>query len=355
MEEARTARRAKHRPFRSRRLVPPTAEGRWSLVHAVDTPLPSTTDWAAATAQQLLTRHGVITRETVASESIAGGFTAVYDVLKAMEDAGRIRRGYFVAGLGAAQFAMPAALDRLRSFRDTPDDMRTVVLAATDPANPYGSIVKWPAIASAPGVDESARGPTRSVGARTILVDGAAAGYLRRGERELLLFMPEAEPTRSKVVRQVARALMSFAATGPEGRRGMLLAEINGVPATTHIAARLFMDEGFASTAMGLQARTERLRPHGFAPAGIDIAEAADGGTMMAANDNRTSSPPRNEDADMERERVRSSNDRNPTPEREGIESERRRSDDDAAKGMGADVDPDSAESENDRDDMITE
>jgi hypothetical protein len=187
------------------------------------------------------------------------------------------------------------------------------------------------------------------------VVDGAAAGYLRRGERELLLFMPEAEPARSKVVREVARALMSFAATAPEGRRGMLLAEINGAPATTHIAARLFTDEGFASTAMGLQARTERLRPHGFAPAGIDIAEAADGGTMMADNDNRTSSPPRNQDADMGRAPVRSSNDRNPTPEREGIESERRRSDDDAAKGMGDDVDPDSAESENDRDDMITE
>jgi len=133
------------------------------------------------------------------------------------------------------------------------------------------------------------------------------------------------------------------------------LAEINGVPAPTHIAARLFTDEGFASTAMGLQARTERLRPHGFAPAGIDIAESADGGTMMADHDNRTSSPPRNEDADMERERVRSSNDRNPAPEREGIESERRRSSDDAAKGMGDDIDPDSAESENDRDDMITE
>jgi hypothetical protein len=143
VEDAAKLRRGRqHRPFRSRRLVPPTAEGRWSLVHGVDTAAAFDTDWAAATAQQLLTRHGVITRETVASESIAGGFTAVYDVLKAMEDAGRVRAGYFVAGLGAAQFAMPAALDRLRSFRDTPDDTRTVVLAATDPANPYGSIVK---------------------------------------------------------------------------------------------------------------------------------------------------------------------------------------------------------------------
>src|SRR6185503_12896902 len=98
-------------PFRSRRLVPPKAEGRWSLLTPVNVGrVPqsgpaevSITEWSAASAQQLLTRHGIVTRETVASEAVAGGFSAVYQVLKAMEDAGRIRRGYFVAGLGAAQ------------------------------------------------------------------------------------------------------------------------------------------------------------------------------------------------------------------------------------------------------------
>ena len=102
-------------------------------------------------------------------------------------------------------------------------------------------------------VDEAGRGPTRTVGARVVLVNGSAAAYLRRGERELLLFMPEVEPTRSTVVRRVARALMELASSGPDGRRGMLLVEINGVPASTHIAARLFIAEGFAATAMGLQ------------------------------------------------------------------------------------------------------
>src|SRR6185436_13613062 len=91
----------------------------------------SPTEWAAAMAQQLLARHGLVTRETVASEAVTGGFSAIYQVLKAMEDAGRVRRGYFVAGLGAAQFAMPAALEMLRGMREPPDTPRTIALAAT--------------------------------------------------------------------------------------------------------------------------------------------------------------------------------------------------------------------------------
>ena len=354
--DAREKRGHRATPFRSRRLVPRTAEGRWSLVDAARPVAPSPTDWAAATAQQLLTRHGVITRETVASESVSGGFSAVYEVLKAMEDAGRIRRGYFVAGLGAAQFAMPAALDLLRSMRDAPEEARTVILAATDPANPYGSILKWPTLVAAAGVDEPGRGPTRTVGARVVLVNGNAAAYLRRGERELILFMPEVEPARSTVVRQVARALMELASSGPDGRRGMLLVEINGAPASTHIAARLFTSEGFAATAMGLQARTDRLRPRGFASHGIDLAAAADGGRTMANPTQRNAPEPNRErNADVEHDRIRSANDRDQQLEREGIESERNRNYDEAAKGMGDDVDPDSADAEIDRDDMIDE
>ena len=86
--------------------------------------------------QQLLARHGVLTREAVTTEAIPGGFGVVYPVLKAMEESGRIRRGYFVAGLGATQFALPGALDLLRSLRDAPDEAEVAVLAATDPANP---------------------------------------------------------------------------------------------------------------------------------------------------------------------------------------------------------------------------
>jgi ATP-dependent helicase Lhr and Lhr-like helicase len=248
--EARATKRPRQ-PFRSRRLIPPTAEGRWSAIPIAAPAKSATTDWAAATAQQLLTRHGIVTRETVSAEAVAGGFTAVYQVLKAMDDAGRVRRGYFVDGLGGAQFAMPAALDLLRSMREPPDEPRAVPLAATDPANPYGSILKWP---------ES--GPTRSAGAVAILVDGLAAAYLRRGERELLLCVPEDEPRRSRVARAVARLLITLAGSRDDSRRGMLIAEINGDAATAHPLSRVFIEEGFINTALGLQARPSPRGPH---------------------------------------------------------------------------------------------
>ena len=124
------------RIFRSRRVAPPSAEGRWSLVASRGAARVSPTEWSTATAQQLLSRYGVVTREVAAAEGISGGFSAVYDVLKALEDAGRIRRGYFVGGVGATQFALPAALDLLRSLREPPDDAEVVALAATDPGQP---------------------------------------------------------------------------------------------------------------------------------------------------------------------------------------------------------------------------
>jgi ATP-dependent Lhr-like helicase len=250
-DEPRARRRGRPTAFRSRRLVPPTAEGRWSSVESPKATKTAATEWAAATAQQLLSRHGIVTRETVASEAVAGGFSAVYDVLKAMEHAGRVRRGYFVAGLGGAQFAMPPALDLLRSLRDPPEDAHTSVLAATDPANPYGSILKWP---------DAASGATRTVGSLVILVDGFAAAYLRRGERELLVFAPDTEPQRSRMVRSAARMLMHLAASKEEGRRGMLIADINGEAAPGHATAGIFVEEGFAATAMGLQARVPARR-----------------------------------------------------------------------------------------------
>jgi ATP-dependent helicase Lhr and Lhr-like helicase len=241
--DTRSSRRTRGPSFRSRRLVPPTAEGRWSAVNHTPAIKTSTTEWTAAIAQQLLTRHGIVTRETTASEGIAGGFSGVYQVLKAMEDAGRVRRGYFVAGLGGAQFALPAALDQLRSMREPPEEPRAVIMAATDPANPYGSTIKWPE-------REGSGGPTRTAGALVVLVDGFLAAYLRRGERELLLFAREDEPQRSRLIRTAARALAELSAP-----RGMFLAEIDGAPATTHRAAPLFVDAGFAITAMGLQRR----------------------------------------------------------------------------------------------------
>jgi ATP-dependent helicase Lhr and Lhr-like helicase len=323
--DKRTAKRGRATPFRSRRLVPPTAEGRWSVVDRSRPTKSSATEWSAATAQQLLSRHGVVTRETVLSEGVTGGFSQVYQVLKAMEDAGRIRRGYFVAGLGAAQFAMPAALDLLRSMRELPETPRTVVLAATDPANPYGAIVKWPEIT---GFEE--RGPTRTVGARVILVDGLAAAYLRRGERDLLLFLPEVEPRRSQIAREAARMLLHLAAAREAGQQGMLVTEINGAAAIAHPASRVFIEEGFAPSALGLQARIAT---------GTGIAGIRRGGTPMTEQRRHNEpierpepQPPRDESIEEgESESVR------------GISDE------------GADVDPDSADSDIDRDDTIAD
>jgi ATP-dependent Lhr-like helicase len=248
--DTRSSRRTRGPSFRSRRLVPPTAEGRWSAVNRTTNRSP--TEWTTAIAQQLLTRHGVVTRETTASEGIAGGFSGVYQVLKAMEDAGRVRRGYFVAGLGGAQFALPTALDQLRSLREPPEEPRAVIMAATDPANPYGSTIKWPHAGSTKQdpAYPAGGGPTRTAGALVVLVDGFLAAYLRRGERELLLFAPEEEPQRSRLIRAAARALAELSAP-----RGMFLGEIDGTPATKHHAAPLFVEANFSITAMGLQRR----------------------------------------------------------------------------------------------------
>src|SRR5262249_6475701 len=255
--------------FRSRRLVPPTAEGRWTLVRAAarghdGADRQETTRWAAAFAQQLLARHGGLTREGAAAEGTAGGFGLLYRVLKAMEDAGRLRRGYFVAGLGATQFALPGALDLLRSLRDPGDavappqpegdDLEVVVLSATDPANPYGAALKWPADA----LPHGARGPTRTVGAPVILVDGALAAYLGRGDRQASILLPEPEPQRSKVGRAVGRAFIERARAGGDTPRGMLIEEINGAAATEHPASKYLCEAGFVRGALGLQATLPR-------------------------------------------------------------------------------------------------
>jgi ATP-dependent Lhr-like helicase len=243
--ERKRKRAATGRVFRSRRAAPPSAEGRWSLVDArlaVANPV-TPTEWSAALAQQLLSRYGVVTREVAAAEGIAGGFSAVYDVLKALEDAGRIRRGYFVSGVGATQFALPAALDLLRSLKEPPDDPEVVLLSATDPANPYGTILRWPA--GSEGA-ESGRAPTRTVGSLVVLVNGELTAYISRSARQLQVFLPEDEPARAMAARALARRLAGL---------GLLIAEINGGPAAEHPLAPFLVDAGFSPSAMGFHVR----------------------------------------------------------------------------------------------------
>ncbi|HEX8171271.1 MAG TPA: DEAD/DEAH box helicase [Thermoanaerobaculia bacterium] len=239
--KTRTARAA---GFRSRRVAPASTQGRWSLVPP---PAGNETQRANALAQQLLARYGVVTREAPALENISGGFSAVYPILKAMEEAGRIRRGYFIAGLGATQFASAGAVDLLRSLRDEPEEAETRMLAATDPANPYGAIVRWP---------ESSWTLSRSVGANVILVNGRMACYIGRGEKQLYLFLPDDEPLRGIVARAVARALASLVHDGE--RRALLIAEVNDEPTARSPLAPYLVEEGFAATALGHQLRASQ-------------------------------------------------------------------------------------------------
>ena len=179
-----------------------------------------------------------------------------------MEEAGKIRRGYFVAGLGATQFALPGAIDLLRSLRDpSSDEAEVVLLSATDPANPYGAAIKFPPFAAHAASAGQAhvstgRGPTRSVGATVILVDGALAAYLARGDRQLLTFLPDAEPQRSKIAHAIARALRERSRTpvsDDQGPRGMLIEEIDGLPSSAHPLAPHLARAGFVTGAMGFQ------------------------------------------------------------------------------------------------------
>ncbi|GGI09537.1 Lhr family helicase [Egicoccus halophilus] len=186
------------RPGRLTRLGPPSAQGRWSLTRDLLTPAPTRTERTHALAEQLLERHGVLTREALRVESIVGGFSAVYPVLKAMEEAGQVRRGYVVSGLGAAQFAVSGAMDRLRGHREVPEEElyvdaadrgegRVVLLAATDPAQPYGAALPWP---------DSPGRPARAAGAFVLLVDGRPALFIERGGRSLATFGHPQPPQR---------------------------------------------------------------------------------------------------------------------------------------------------------------
>jgi ATP-dependent Lhr-like helicase len=241
------------RPFRSRRQVPPAAEGRWALIEAQAGPLVSATEWSTSLSQQLLSRYGVVTREVAAAESIPGGFSVVYDVLKALEETGRIRRGFFVSGVGATQFAQPAALDLLRTLRQTPEEPESLLLAASDPANPYGALLDWPD-AVGPATDRS-RAISRAVGARVVLVDGSPGAYVSRGGRQVLTWLPEAEPDRSRVGRAVAFALADLARRGEGREGGLLIGEVDGIPATDHALAPFLLEAGFVDSAFGYQLR----------------------------------------------------------------------------------------------------
>jgi ATP-dependent Lhr-like helicase len=217
-----------------------------------------------AVVRQLLTRHGVLTREALGAEGLVGGFSGIYPALKAMDDAGRVRRGYFVTGLGATQFALPGALDLLRSLREAPLDPHVATLAATDPANPYGTSLAWPA----PNL-------MRIVGATVILVDGAMAAYLARGDREITVSLPDAEPFRSRTARAITSALVRLASGDARGARPIFLADINGQPAVDHPFREFLDSAAFRRDGLGYRVRPPSITA--AAPPENDASVDADG------------------------------------------------------------------------------
>jgi ATP-dependent Lhr-like helicase len=230
------------------RSGPPAGAGRWSLLPDVD---PDATVRAHTLAEVLLDRHGVVTRGAVAAERVPGGFAAVYRVLAAMEEAGRVRRGYFVEGLGASQFASAGAVDRLRASA-RPVDQRsagpsTVVLAAADPANPYGAALPWPARAES---DAAGHKPGRKAGALVVLVDGRLTLYVERGGRSLLSWTDDADDLQS-----AADALALAVRDGALGRLVVQRADGEGMLDGDHPLAAALTRAGFHATPRGLRLR----------------------------------------------------------------------------------------------------
>ncbi|WP_242890519.1 ATP-dependent helicase [Actinomadura litoris] len=254
---SRTTRRG--RPVMPSRTGPPTVAGRWWPLPQRET---SPTPRSHARAEALLERYGIVIRGAVAAEHTPGGFSAVYPVLRAFEESGRCRRGYFVEGLGAAQFALPGAVDRLRAFRSSaapPGDLasqwetpreaprqRALVLAAADPANPYGAALPWPARA-----DEVASGhkPGRKAGALVVLVEGHLVLYVERGGRTLLTW--DDDPA----VLQPAVDALALAVR--EGALGKLTVErADGESIGTSPLAAALESAGFHPTPRGLRLRS---------------------------------------------------------------------------------------------------
>jgi ATP-dependent helicase Lhr and Lhr-like helicase len=251
------------RPVMPVRSGPPTVAGRWSMLPDRDN---DPTRRAHALAEALLDRHGVLTRGAVAAEHVGGGFAAVYPVLKAFEETGRCRRGYFVEGLGGAQFAMPGAVDRMRALtaperetspwqtpvpggwreRRKPEPTRALVLAATDPANPYGAALGWPVRPATDG--GGGHKPGRKAGALVVLVDGELALYVERGGKSLLSWSDD-----PGCVQPAADALALAVRDGMLGK--LAVERADGEAVLTSPLGSALEQAGFRPTPRGLRLR----------------------------------------------------------------------------------------------------
>ncbi|MFO0691805.1 MAG: DEAD/DEAH box helicase [Myxococcota bacterium] len=264
-----TARRAagsrSPRALRARRpgrhAPPGPTSGRWSRVAPASDEALSPTEALHARTLALLARHGILSRESLEIEREPGGFAAVYPVLRELEEAGRVRRGHFLAGSSSAQFALPGAVDRLRAARARPTEGRAVLLASLDPAQPYGGALPWPAC--------GAGRPRRAVGTSVVLVDGRAVLFVERGGRQVLCFedamdvasrgVASDETAAAADARRLAALQLLAGSVARLGLRRLAVDSIDGEPALRSPRAELFRRAGFRESARGFEA--DRLTP----------------------------------------------------------------------------------------------
>ena len=229
---ARRERDAGRRFARRRRPGAPQVQGRWSLTGPLFAGAPAHGPRMRALAEVLLERYGIVTRETVLAEGIPGGFAGLYGELANLETLGTARRGYFVEGLGGAQFALSAAIERLRSMRSD-EAGGPLVLAVTDPANPYGATLPWPKR------DDEARRPSRVPGAFVVSLDAEPVLYVERGGKALLALREPEEDW----LRPALEALADAVKRGRVPRLG--LERFDGEPVVGTEVGALLIELGF--------------------------------------------------------------------------------------------------------------
>lgn len=229
--------------FRSRRVGPPGTEGRFSLARPSEE---SRTRRSLARARLMLERYGITVREAANAENVQGGFSGIYGVLKTLEEQGRVRRGYFVAGLGALQFALPGAAERLRDLREPKLEGKPIVLSAVDPASPWGALLRWPERR------DDAR-PSRVAGAHTVSHEGRLLAYLSRGEQAMLTFLRDDEVGRAADIALIAEALREH--LDDSSKRALLVATVDGLPASDSPLAGALSLAGFSPTTRGFHLR----------------------------------------------------------------------------------------------------
>ncbi len=260
----RTAHRSRRSPNRTRlrmgrtsfsqreqaNQIPPDMLGRWSSVVAANQ---EPTARSIAHGEAWLDRYGVVTRGSVVAEDTIGGFALAYKVLSGFEQSGRALRGHFITGLGATQFSTPAVIDRLRGLDDElghdrwpsgVKEPKVYVVAACDPANPYGASLPWPETTHAVTL-------TRAAGALVVLADGLALAHLTRGGRRLTLFTGPQGVGEHELIALVVRALMHTVQTTSTER--IILEKINGESALQSPYLENFRQAGAGITPKGIR------------------------------------------------------------------------------------------------------